>query len=245
MLKAIIFDCDGVLVDTERDGNRVGFNRAFQQFGIDAEWDVPLYGKLLQVAGGKERMRAYFDEYGWPEDKVAEFGGRDELILALHEAKTEITARLVSEGALPLRPGVSRIVDEALAADVILGVCTTSNPRFIDAVLDLFGPERKARFGFVHAGEVVSRKKPDPEIYELAKRSLKLPVHECVVIEDSRNGLLAAKGAGLPTLITTSTYTVDEDFREADRVVPELGDAPHINITLADLGELAAEHEAA
>jgi len=245
MLKAIIFDCDGVLVDTERDGHRVGFNRAFQQFGIDAEWDVPLYGKLLQVAGGKERMRAYFDEYGWPEDKVAEFGGRDELILALHKAKTEITARLVSEGALPLRPGVSRIVDEALAADVILGVCTTSNPRFIDAVLDLFGPERKARFGFVHAGDVVSRKKPDPEIYELAKRSLKLPVHECVVIEDSRNGLLAAKGAGLPTLITTSTYTVDEDFREADRVVPELGDAPHINITLADLGELAAEHEAA
>ncbi|HEY7807596.1 MAG TPA: HAD-IA family hydrolase [Croceibacterium sp.] len=245
MLKAIIFDCDGVLVDTERDGHRVGFNRAFQQFGIDAEWDVPLYGKLLQVAGGKERMRAYFDEYGWPEDKVAEFGGRDELILALHKAKTEITARLVSEGALPLRPGVSRIVDEALAADVILGVCTTSNPRFIDAVLDLFGPERKARFGFVHAGDVVARKKPDPEIYELAKRSLKLPVHECVVIEDSRNGLLAAKGAGLPTLITTSTYTVNEDFSEADRVVPELGDAPHINITLADLGELAAEHEAA
>jgi len=245
MLKAIIFDCDGVLVDTERDGHRVGFNRAFKQFGIDAEWDVPLYGKLLQVAGGKERMQAYFDNYGWPEGKVAEFGGREELIKALHKAKTEITARLVGESALPLRPGVSRIVDEALAAGVILGVCTTSNPRFIDAVLDLFGPERKARFGFVHAGDVVARKKPDPEIYELAKQSLKLPVHECVVIEDSRNGLLAAKGAGLPTLITTSTYTVDEDFSEADRVVPELGDAPRINIDLADLGELAAEHEAA
>jgi HAD superfamily hydrolase (TIGR01509 family) len=244
MLKAIIFDCDGVLVDTERDGHRVGFNRAFQQFGLDAEWDVPLYGKLLQVAGGKERMRAYFDEYGWPEDKVAEFGDRDELIKALHKAKTEITAGLVGEGALQLRPGISRIVDEALANNVILGVCTTSNPRFIDAVLDLFGPERKARFGFVHAGDVVAKKKPDPEIYELAKMSLRLPVHECIVIEDSRNGLLAAKGAGLPTLITTSTYTVDEDFSEADRVVPELGDAPHINVTLADLGELAAEFAA-
>jgi HAD superfamily hydrolase (TIGR01509 family) len=244
MLKAIIFDCDGVLVDTERDGHRAGFNRAFKQFGIDAEWDVPLYGKLLQVAGGKERMRAYFDEFGWPAGS-ATADQKDALIKDLHKAKTEITAGLVGEGALPLRPGVSRIVDEALAAEVILGVCTTSNPRFIDAVLDLFGPERKAKFGFVHAGDVVARKKPDPEIYELAKQSLKLPVHQCVVIEDSRNGLLAAKGAGLPTLITTSTYTVDEDFSEADRVVPELGDAPHINITLADLGELAAEHEAA
>jgi HAD superfamily hydrolase (TIGR01509 family) len=244
MLKAIIFDCDGVLVDTERDGHRVGFNRAFKRFGIDAGWDVPLYGKLLQVAGGKERMRAYFDEFGWPAGS-ATADQKDALIKDLHKAKTEITAGLVGEGALPLRPGVSRIVDEALAAEVILGVCTTSNPRFIDAVLDLFGPERKAKFGFVHAGDVVARKKPDPEIYELAKQSLKLPVHQCVVIEDSRNGLLAAKGAGLPTLITTSTYTVDEDFSEADRVVPELGDAPHINITLADLGELAAEHEAA
>jgi HAD superfamily hydrolase (TIGR01509 family) len=244
MLEALIFDCDGVLVDTERDGHRVGFNRAFAQFGIDAGWDVPLYGKLLQVAGGKERMRAYFDEYGWPEDKVAEFGGQDALILALHKAQTEITAGLVAEDALPLRPGIGRIVDEAIAAGVRLGVCTTSNPRFIDAVLDLFGPARKAKFEFVHAGDVVSRKKPDPEIYELAKQSLRLPVDRCVVIEDSRNGLLAAHGAGLPTLITTSTYTVDEDFTEAERVVPELGDEPHINITLADLRELVAEFAA-
>ena len=104
-----------------------------------------------------------------------------------------------------MRPGISRLVDEAIGSGVRLGVCTTSNPKFIDAVLDLFGPERKRRFEFVHAGDVVSRKKPDPEIYELAKQSLGLPVERCVVIEDSRNGLLAAKGAGLPCLITTST----------------------------------------
>lgn len=243
MLKAIVFDCDGVLVDTERDGHRVGFNRAFREFGIDAEWDVPLYGKLLQVAGGKERMRAYFDEYGWPEAAASD-EVKDALIKDLHKAKTEITAGLVAEGALPLRPGIGRLVDEAIAAGVTLGVCTTSNPRFIDAVLDLFGPERKAKFAFVHAGDCVTHKKPDPEIYELAKVSLGLPVEQCVVIEDSRNGLLAAKGAGLPCLITTSTYTVDEDFGEADRVVPELGDAPNINVTLADLGELAAEFAA-
>jgi len=239
MIKALIFDCDGVLVDTERDGHRVGFNRAFQQMGIDAEWDVELYGKLLLVAGGKERMRAYFDEYGWPAGAdTAE--ARDDLIVRLHKLKTEITAGLVAEGGLPLRPGISRIVDEAIAAGVRLGVCTTSNPKFIDAVLDLFGPERKAKFEFVLAGDVVSKKKPDPEIYELAKQSLGLPTHECLVIEDSRNGLLAALGAGLPTLVTTSTYTVDEDFSGAVRVVPELGDEPNVNVRLADLGELAA-----
>jgi len=237
MIKALIFDCDGVLVDTERDAHRVGFNLAFEQMGIDAEWDVDLYGRLLLVAGGKERMRAYFDEFGWPADtETAE--QKDELILALHKTKTQITSELVS--SLPVRPGILRIVDEAIAAGVKLGVCTTSNPKFIDAVLDLFGPERKAAFDFVHAGDVVSRKKPDPEIYELAKQSLGLPAHECMVIEDSRNGLLAATGAGLPTLITTSTYTADEDFTGAVKVVPELGDEPNVNVRLADLGELAA-----
>jgi HAD superfamily hydrolase (TIGR01509 family) len=239
MIKALIFDCDGVLVDTERDGHRVGFNRAFEQMGIDAEWSVELYGKLLLVAGGKERMRAYFDEYGWPEGAdTAE--ARDELILKLHKLKTEITSGLVAEGGLPLRPGIARIVDEAIAAGVKLGVCTTSNPKFIDAVLDLFGPDRKAKFDFVHAGDVVAKKKPAPDIYLLALETLGLPTHECMVIEDSRNGLLAAMGAGLPTLVTTSTYTIDEDFTGAAKVVPELGDEPNVNVRLAELGELAA-----
>jgi HAD superfamily hydrolase (TIGR01509 family) len=237
MIKALIFDCDGVLVDTERDGHRVGFNLAFKEFGVDAEWDVELYGKLLLVAGGKERMRAYFDEYGWPASAQTP-EQKDELILALHKTKTQITSDLVS--TLPVRPGVLRIIDEAIAAGVKLGVCTTSNPKFISAVLDLFGPERKAAFDFVHAGDVVSKKKPDPEIYELAKQSLGLPTHQCMVIEDSRNGLRAALGAGLPTLITTSTYTMDEDFTGAVKVVPELGDEPNVNVRLADLGELAA-----
>lgn len=243
MIEGLIFDCDGVLVDTERDGHRVGFNRAFAQHGIDAEWDVELYGKLLLVAGGKERMRAYFDEYGWPVGAGTD-QAKDALVRELHKTKTQIVADMVSAGELPLRPGISRLVDEAIAAGVTMGVCTTSNPRFIDAVLDLFGPERKAKFAFVHAGDCVARKKPDPEIYELAKASLELSANRCVVIEDSRNGLLAAKGAGFPCLVTTSTYTVDEDFTEADRVVPELGDEPNVNITLADLGELAAARAA-
>ena len=237
MIKALIFDCDGVLVDTERDAHRVGFNRAFKEFGIDAEWDVELYGKLLLVAGGKERMRAYFDEYGWPQGADTDEAKTD-LILKLHLKKTEITSDLVSD--LPVRPGILRIIDEAIEAGVKLGVCTTSNPKFIDAVLDLFGAERKAKFDFVHAGDVVAKKKPAPDIYLLALETLGLPANECMVIEDSRNGLRAALGAGLPTLVTTSTYTVEEDFTGAAKVVPELGDEPNVNVRLADLGELAA-----
>lgn len=237
MIKALIFDCDGVLVDTERDAHRVGFNRAFKEFGIDAEWDVELYGKLLLVAGGKERMRAYFDEFGWPEGADTE-EAKSELILNLHLKKTEITSGLVSD--LPVRPGILRIIDEAIEAGVKLGVCTTSNPKFIDAVLDLFGAERKAKFDFVHAGDVVAKKKPAPDIYLLALETLGLPASDCMVIEDSRNGLRAALGAGLPTLVTTSTYTVEEDFTGAAKVVSELGDEPNVNVRLADLGELAA-----
>ncbi len=237
-MKALIFDCDGVLVDTERDGHRVAFNRAFEALGIDAAWDAPLYGELLVIGGGKERMRHYFDTYGWPTGRAE---SRDELIALLHKTKTDFFTDIIASGQLPLRPGISRIVDEAIAAGVRLGVCTTSAPKAIDGVLDLFGPQRKARFEFVHAGDVVSKKKPDPEIYELAKQSLGLPVSECVVIEDSRNGLLAATGAGLPTLITTSAYTTGEDFTGALDVVPELGDPPDVRITLGDLDRLASK----
>jgi HAD superfamily hydrolase (TIGR01509 family) len=237
VVKAIIFDCDGVLVDTERDAHRVGFNLAFKQFGIDAEWSVELYGRLVLIAGGKERMRGYFDEFGWPAGTETD-EQKDALILALHLAKTKITSEIVS--SLPVRPGILRLIDEAMAAGVKLGVCTTSNPKFIDAVLDLFGQERKAYFSFVHAGDVVAKKKPAPDIYLLALETLGLPTHECIVIEDSRNGLLAATRAGLPTLITTSTYTIDEDFDEAVKVVSELGDEPNVQVRLADLTALAA-----
>jgi len=236
-MQALIFDCDGVLVDTERDGHRVAFNQAFQAAGFEFEWDVALYGELLRIAGGKERMRHYFESQGWPESASE---NRDEFLAELHKSKTAIFADLIASGALPLRSGVLRLVDEAVANRVRLGVCTTSNPKSIDAVLDLMGLDRKAQFEFVLAGDIVSRKKPDPEIYDLAKERLGLPAHECIVVEDSRNGLLAAVGAGLPCFITTSTYTVDEDFTEAVGVAAELGDPPDSTVSLAELSILAA-----
>lgn len=238
-MKALIFDCDGVLVDTERDGHRVAFNRAFADAGLDASWDVVLYGQLLKIAGGKERIKHYFETTGWPRGKDAAT-----LVPELHKRKTAIFTELVASGRLPLRPGINRIGDEAAESGIRLGACTTSDPKSVGGVLDLMGAARKAKFEIVLAGDVVSKKKPDPEIYNLAKQRLGLAGRDCMVIEDSRNGLLAAVGAGMPCLITTSTYTQEEDFDEAARVVPELGDSPNVLVTLKDLKSIASQHAA-
>ncbi len=232
MLKALIFDCDGVLVDTEKDGHRVAFNRAFAAKGLGAEWDVPLYGELLKIAGGKERMTHYFEQHGWP----AGVTDREAFIKELHHLKTDLFMEIIQQGYLPLRPGVKRLVDEAIGEGTALAVCSTSNERAVNLIVEtLLGPERKAKFQLILAGDVVSKKKPNPEIYNLAREKLHLSAEECVVIEDSRNGLLAAKAAGLRCVITTNTYTAQEDFSEADAVFPELGDKPNVLVRLAFL----------
>ncbi|MBN2327798.1 MAG: HAD-IA family hydrolase [Candidatus Omnitrophica bacterium] len=235
-MKSLIFDCDGVLVDTERDGHRVAFNRAFQQKGLDIEWDVPLYGELLKIAGGKERMRHYFDERGWPPEAA----DHDEFLLQLHKIKTDLFMQIIEDGLLPLRPGVKRLVDEAIVDGMPLAVCSTSNERAVTQVVrTLLGPIRREKF-LILAGDAASKKKPDPEIYLLAKKHLGLDGGDCMVIEDSRNGLLAAKAAGMRCVITKSSYTQEEDFREADAVFSELGDAPAIQVTLEALKKIAA-----
>ena len=227
--KALIFDCDGVLADTERDGHRVAFNKAFAKKAYDIEWDVDLYGELLKVAGGKERMRHYFEQTGWPEH----VSDKDSLIKELHKLKTDFYMQIVESGELPLRPGVARLVDEAIAEDIRLAVCSTSNERAVNlAVEKLLGSGRRSHFDAILAGDVVSKKKPDPEIYNLALKRLSLEPGECVVVEDSRNGLLAAKAAGMYCVVTTNNYTKDEDFGEADVVVSELGDPPNVQVNL-------------
>jgi len=236
-MRALIFDCDGVLVDTERDGHRIAFNRAFAHEVLPLEWDVELYGRLLSVAGGKERLHHYFDAHGWPpnvSDKAA-------FVSRLHARKTEFFMQMIEDGQLPLRSGVRRLVDEVAEAGLMLAVCSTSNERSVNRIVEtLLGPARKARFNAILAGDIVARKKPDPEIYNLARNRLGLKGGECVVIEDSRNGLLAAKAAGTTCVVTTSGYTGEEDFGEADAVYPELGDPPGSCVTLDDLKALCA-----
>ncbi|MCA3446073.1 MAG: HAD-IA family hydrolase [Rhodobacter sp.] len=217
-MQALIFDCDGVLVDTERDGHRAAFNAAFRAEGLATDWPEDRYGELLTTGGGKERMRRHYDETGWP---VAE-PDRDALILRLHLAKTDLFMQLIEQGALPLRPGVARMVDAALAAGLKVAVCSTSNERAVATVVRvMLGKDRAARIT-IFAGDAVARKKPDPAIYTLAAATLGLTPAACVVIEDSNIGLRAARGAGMRCIVTRSTYTRDEDFTGADRVVDDL-----------------------
>ena len=236
-LQALIFDCDGVLVDTERDGHRVAFNQAFAKKGLDIEWDVALYGDLLEVAGGKERMRHYFNTNQWP-DNITD---KDDYIKDLHKLKTECFMQIIESRQLSLRPGVTRLVDEAIANDITLAVCSTSNVRAVTLVVEhLLGPERKSHFAAIFAGDVVSKKKPDPEIYNLAAQQLNLKSTKCIVVEDSRNGFLAAQAAGMNCIVTTNGYTEHEDFSGADLIVSELGDPPNIQVTLEDLKKIVA-----
>ena len=154
--------------------------------------------------------------------------------------KTDTFMSIIESGELSLRPGVARLVDEAIADDnILLAICSTSNERSVNLIAEkLLGPERKAKFSAILAGDVVSKKKPDPEIYNLAVERLAVKPDECVVIEDTRNGLLSAKAAGMHCVITTNGYTEKEDFSEADLVVSELGDPPNVQVTLKTLKAL-------
>jgi HAD superfamily hydrolase (TIGR01509 family) len=224
-IKAFIFDQDGVIVDTERDGHRVAFNRTFAEFGFDVEWGVEEYHRLLQVGGGKERMMHYLQTKGFGVEVKPD--GAPELIRRLHRRKTDIFVELIESGALPLRPGVRRIMEEAVGLGLTVGVCTTSNERAARAISG--GLLADIPFQFVLAGDVVPAKKPNPAIYLLALEKGGLQADQCVVFEDSHIGAVAAKAAGMYVVATTNQYTENEDLSMADVVVDCLGDAdgPH------------------
>lgn len=225
-LEAILFDCDGVLADTERDGHRPAFNRAFKNNNIEEEWGVELYGKLLETGGGKERMTAHWNEVGWPPAEVMpeEEEARKDKVMALHLEKTDIFMDMIGEGSIPLRPGVLRLVDEAIANNIRLAVCSTSNEKAVaNLVQTLMGDERRSKFE-IFAGDMVKAKKPAPDVYNMAVDNMGLDKSKCVIVEDTHIGLGAALAAGIKCLVTKSSYSADEDFTGAAKIVEELGD---------------------
>jgi HAD superfamily hydrolase (TIGR01509 family) len=225
-VSTLIFDCDGVLADTERYGHLPAFNQTFKEFGLPIEWSEQEYGRKLLIAGGKERMASvltpeFVTANGLPEDAE----GQAEELAKWHKRKTAIYTEMVAAGQLPPRPGIRRIIADAEDAGWTLAVASTSAEAAVRAILDYTaGPERAARFDLVLAGDVVSRKKPAPDIYLLALERLAVPAADALVIEDSRNGLLAAVGAGLRCVMTVNGYTEEEDNSEAILVVSSLGD---------------------
>lgn len=221
-LHAVFFDMDGVIVDTERDGHRVSFNAAFQELGIPVVWDVDLYHDLLQIAGGKERMRRYFEDRGLSFPDYA--ADKDLFIQKLHVRKTQIYTDMVTSGKLPLRPGVDRLMREINQERIFLGICTTSDQKAAEAVVGrMLGG---IRVDLLLAGDAVHRKKPDPEIYQLALERSGMDPRRCFAIEDSHIGVAAARAAGLRVAATVNDYTKDEDLDLADFVVDNLGE-PH------------------
>jgi HAD superfamily hydrolase (TIGR01509 family) len=221
--QALIFDVDGTLADTERDGHRVAFNSAFAEAGLDWIWDVERYGRLLAVTGGKERIRRFIEEEGIRIDPALD---ADAFIAGLHQAKTRHYVALLETGAIPLRCGVARLLREARAAGVRLAIATTTTPENVTALLRYSGePGMEAWFDVIAAGDVVPKKKPAPDIFFLALEQLGLEARDCVVLEDSDNGVQSALGAGLRALVVTeSTYTQGQDFAGAALVLDCLGE---------------------
>ncbi|MBI5016459.1 MAG: HAD-IA family hydrolase [Deltaproteobacteria bacterium] len=227
MNKVLIYDCDGVLGDTEKHGHLPAFNQMWQELGVPWEWSVEEYGRKLKIGGGKERMSSLFDEpeflevFTPPENEQA----RKELIALWHKRKSAIYKEIVNSGKIPPRPGVKRLAEEALKRGWKLAVASTSAQESVEAVLlRAMGAETAGRFALILAGDVVQAKKPAPDIYLMTADRLAVSPAECVVVEDSNNGLVAAVSADMKCVVTVSGYTREENFSTADIVLSCLGD---------------------
>ncbi len=226
MFKALILDVDGTLAETERDGHRAAFNRAFAEFSLDWYWDVATYGKLLLTSGGKERIRHFIRAWHPPTPR---FTDTDAFVARLHGCKTAHYGRIVRGNDLPARQGVRRLIDQARQRGVRLAIASTTSPQNIDALLGAwYGPAWRAIFPVVAAGDEVERKKPDPQIYMLALARLGLEAQDCVAIEDSAAGLASAACAGVDVVVTRSEYFRHQPHVGALAVLDDLGepDAP-------------------
>lgn len=236
-LLALLFDVDGTLADTERDGHRPAFNQTFQDAGLDWHWDVALYGKLLAVTGGKERMKYYIDHFRPDYRKPDNF---DDLVADLHKAKTRHYAALAAQGGIPMRPGVKRLLNEAREAGLRLAIATTTTPENVTVLLEhSLGAGTPDWFEVIAAGDIVPAKKPAADIYHYALEKMGLNPADCLAFEDSENGLRSSLGAGLKTLVTVNDYTLEHDFTGAAVVLSDLGepDTPNQRLAGADLDQ--------
>ena len=218
-LKAILFDVDGTIADTERHGHLVAFNLAFEEEGLGWHWTDEMYQDLLSVTGGKERMRHYLEKYDIAEPNVPDL---NIYIAKLHARKTELYVEQLNKGGIPLRPGIKRLLEDARAQGIRLAISTTTSPANVDALFrNTLGIKTSDWFECIAAGDMVKLKKPAPDIYQYA---MKLSPDECIAIEDSRNGIVSATDAGLKSIITVNEYTKNENFDDAVIVLDHLGE---------------------
>ena len=224
---ALILDCDGVLADTEKDGHLVAFNQVFAEFGYPFRWSEEEYADLLKVGGGKERMRHYLSLH--PEIEVPGSDDLDALLAQVHKQKSADYQDIVNSGRIPGRPGIKRLVEEALDAGWEVAIASTSAVSSVEAVaVAVFGQATHDRLSGIFGGDIVPAKKPAPDIYLYALEQLGLGPDQAVVVEDSESGAKAAAAADIAHIVTVSHFTVDDPFPAARIVVSDLGepDAP-------------------
>ncbi|MFM7675933.1 MAG: HAD-IA family hydrolase [Synechococcus sp.] len=219
-LRALLWDVDGTLAETERDGHRPAFNAAFAEAGLPWHWDPPTYGRLLAISGGHERIRAFLEEV---EEKPPDPARVEQL----QRRKQHHYRQRLAEGQVALRPGVARLLGEAAAAGLPQAIVTTSGREAVQALLEGQLAAWMPSLTVWICGEDVARKKPDPEAYRRACARLEVPPGAALAVEDSPQGLRAATAAGVACLVTRSVFTGGEPlevFAAAAAVVDHLGE---------------------
>jgi HAD superfamily hydrolase (TIGR01509 family) len=220
-VNAIIFDVDGTLADTE-DGHRKSFNKAFSETGLDWNWDVALYAKLLKVTGGKERIKYFVENYHPDFVKPPDY---ESFVKKLHAVKTGYYTSMLGEGQIPLRPGIKQLIHDAHAAGIKLAIATTTTPENVSALLEVgLGKDWERYFAANGCGDIVPHKKPAPDIYLWVLEKMGMSAADCVALEDSENGLRSSLAAGVKTFVTVNHYTRNQNFEGSAGVFEDLSD---------------------